>query len=145
MIPFIRCSRTLSSFPWVTHIESLMALSYLFLLERESSPLTAPFRQFDSCHGYEVCLCFVSPSPTTHTPLGSRPLAEQLGELLHGDPHGDRATGLHHELHHRQEQEQPAGPDLVQLSPGASGEQLLPSGSVPCSSLCWACLCRCKP
>lgn len=38
--------------------------------------------------------------------LGPRPSAKQLGELLHGDPDGDRPLGLHHELHHWQEQEQ---------------------------------------
>lgn len=47
---------------------------------------------------------------------GSSTSAEQLGELLHGDPDGDRPVGLHHELHHRQEQEQSAGSVLVQLT-----------------------------
>lgn len=35
---------------------------------------------------------------------GSCTFAEQLGELLHGDPDGDWFIGLYHELHHWQEQ-----------------------------------------
>lgn len=55
---------------------------------------------------------------------GSSPSSEQLGELLHGDPDGHGPAGLHHELHHRQEQEQPPGSVLVQLSQRVAREQL---------------------
>lgn len=59
---------------------------------------------------------------------GSCTSAEQLGELLHGDPDGHRPVGLHHELHHWQEQEQSPRSGLVQLTQGASREQLCTSG-----------------
>lgn len=62
--------------------------------------------------------------------LGALPSAEQLGELLHGDPDGYRPVGLHNELHNWQEQEQPAGAGLVQLAPGTAGEQLRSRGYV---------------
>ena len=58
---------------------------------------------------------------------GSCTSAEQLGELLHGDPDGDRSLGLHHELHHRQEQEQPPRSGLVQLAQRTVREQLCTS------------------
>lgn len=59
---------------------------------------------------------------------GACPSAEQLGELLHGDPDGDWPVGLHHELHHWQEQEQPPRSGLVQLTQRTSREQLCTSG-----------------
>lgn len=46
--------------------------------------------------------------------------SKQLGELLHGDPDGNRSPGLHHELHHWEEQKQPPGSCLVQHSQGAA-------------------------
>lgn len=59
---------------------------------------------------------------------GSCTSAEQLGELLHGDLDGDRPVGLHHELHHWQEQEQSPRSGLVQLAQRTSREQLCTSG-----------------
>lgn len=52
--------------------------------------------------------------------IGSCSPSEQLGELLHGDPDGNRSSGLHHELHHWEEQKQPSGSCMVQYSQGAA-------------------------
>lgn len=49
--------------------------------------------------------------------------SEQLGELLHGDPDGNRSSCLYHELHHWEEQKQPFGSCVVQYSQGAARKQ----------------------
>lgn len=52
--------------------------------------------------------------------IGSCSPSKQLGELLHGDPDGNRSSCLHHELHHWEEQKQPSGSCVVQYSQGAA-------------------------
>lgn len=50
--------------------------------------------------------------------------SKQLGELLHGDPDGNRSSCLHHELYHWEEQKQPSGSCVVQYPQGAARKQL---------------------
>lgn len=81
---------------------------------------------FSSTLRFPNCLCMWNPpiqyvKTSLHSlTVGPCSPAEQLGELLHGDPDGNRSSCLHHELHHWEEQKQPSGSCMVQYSQGAA-------------------------
>lgn len=106
---------------WRNYVQSCLSSTCHQVSGGVVNSVRCDFSFFKKWNSLVLCDVFMSLWPS-----GPFPPAQRLGELLHRDSHGNWAFDLHYELHHWQEQEQPASACLAQLSQRASGEELCP-------------------